>query len=289
VNRNWDDFYTSVVNMSTGKVTDQFGSTFDHAIVTNSDIYDRQYTGIQTQFQYRVMQALNLGGTYTWSRLVGNVIGEDTGSGPLVGGNAERPEYRQERWNYPMGYLPQDSRHRAKIWGSYDFTTPVGLFNVSVLQSYDAGTATSVDGSIDPSPYVTNPGYVSALTSATYYFGGRGTLKTDNITRTDFALNYKLRVGAIEVFFQPEIIHLFNEQGVTAFDEEVLTNLDSGSGLLPFNPFTTDPIECPQGNTAAQCTAMGAHFQRGPNFGKPNSEGDYQTPRTFRFSVGVRF
>jgi hypothetical protein len=34
---------------------------------------------------------------------------------------------------------------------------------------------------------------------------------------------------------------------------------------------------------------MGAHWQKGPNFGKPNSEGDYQQARTFRFSVGLRF
>lgn len=34
---------------------------------------------------------------------------------------------------------------------------------------------------------------------------------------------------------------------------------------------------------------MGAHWQKGENFGLPNSEGDYQTPRSFRFSVGTRF
>ncbi len=34
---------------------------------------------------------------------------------------------------------------------------------------------------------------------------------------------------------------------------------------------------------------MGAHWQKGENFGLPNSEADYQTPRSFRFSVGTRF
>jgi len=270
-------------------VQDQYGTTYDHAIVTNSDTYDRDYTGLQTQFSYRVFDKLNIGGTYTWSRLVGNVIGEDSGSGPLVGGNAERPEYRQASWNYPMGYLPQDQRHRAKVWGSYDLNTAVGLFNFSLLQSYDAGTATSVDGTIDPSPYVQNPGYVSPVTSATYYFGGRGTLKTDNILRTDLALNYKIRFGGVEFFLQPEVLNVFNRQGLVAFDEEVLTSLDTGSGLKPFNPFTDTPVECPQRNTPAQCTAMNANFQRGPNFGQAATESDYQTPRTYRLSLGVRF
>jgi hypothetical protein len=34
---------------------------------------------------------------------------------------------------------------------------------------------------------------------------------------------------------------------------------------------------------------MGANYQKGPNFGKANSEGDWQTPRTFRVSIGFRF
>lgn len=288
VSRNWDDFYTSFIDQSTGRVTDEFGTTYDQAIVRNdSELYEREYTGVQTQFSYRVFQRFNLGGTYTWARLVGNVTGEDSGSGPLVGVAGERPEYRQASWNYPMGYLTADQRHRAKIWGSYDVPTPIGAFNISVLQNFDSGTRTSVDGSINPSAYQ-NVGYVEEPTSISYFFGGRGNLSTDNILRTDLAINYKLRVGAIEVFVQPEILNLFNAQGVVAYDEEVLTNLDEDY-LLPFNPFTTEPIECPQGAAEATCTAMGAHYQKGVNFGQPNSEGDFQTPRTFRFSVGVRF
>ena len=83
--------------------------------------------------------------------------------------------------------------------------------------------------------------------------------------------------------------NLFNEEGIVAYDEEVLTSLDTGSGLKAFNPFTETPVECPQGASSTECAAMGANFQKGPNFGLPNSEGDYQTPRTFRFSVGIRF
>ena len=46
--------------------------------------------------------------------------------------------------------------------------------------------------------------------------------------------------------------------------------------LKPFNPFTETPVE-------------GVHWRKGPNFGQPDSEGDFQQARTFRFSVGVRF
>jgi hypothetical protein len=31
------------------------------------------------------------------------------------------------------------------------------------------------------------------------------------------------------------------------------------------------------------------NWQKGPNFGKPNAPTDYQTPRTFAISFGIRF
>lgn len=287
--RNWDDFYVSVINQTTGTVTDDFGTSYDQAIVRNdSDIYDREYTAVQTQFSYRFFDRLNVGGTYTWSRLVGNVIGEDSGSGPVVGVGTERPEYRQESWNYPTGYLPGDVRNRAKVWVSYDQPTPAGTFNVSLLQNFDSGDRTSVDGTIDPSPY-REAGYLEEPTGISYFFGGRGTLKTDNVFRTDLAVNYNVKLfRGIELFVQPEVINLFDQQAVVAFDEEVLTNSDVDY-LAAFDPFTTTPIECPQGAPESTCESMGAHWQKGPNFGKPDSEGDYQQPRTFRFSVGLRF
>ncbi|MEO6259287.1 MAG: TonB-dependent receptor [Thermoanaerobaculia bacterium] len=291
ISRNWDDFYTSFVNPSTGKVKDQYGTQFDLAVIRNdSHLYDRKYTGVQTQFSYRLSRHFNTGGTYTWSRLVGNVIGEDSGSGPLTGVAGERPEYRQAQWNYPTGYLPGDQRHRARVWGMIDMPTRLGDFNISVLQNFDSGNRFSVEGLINPSSYQTNPGYLTPPTSISYFSGGRGSVKSDNISRTDLALNYKMKVvRGMEVFLQPEVINVFNGQGVESFDQEVLTSLNTGSGLKAFNPFTETPLECPQGTAATTCTQMGANFQRGLNFGRPTREDDYQTPRTFRVSVGVRF
>ena len=290
--RDWENFYTSFRDTGTGKVTDPRTSTqYDLSIIrSNSEVYDRKYTGVQTQFDYRLIQRLRLGGTYTWSRLTGNVTGEDSGTGPLVGVAAEYPEYRQERWNYPTGYLTGDQRHRARLWVSYDQPTPVGDFNVSVLQNFDSGTRSSLDASIDPRPFVTNPGYLTPPATVDYFIGGRGGIKGEDITRTDLALNYNLRLGGVQVFIQPEVLNVFNEQGVTAFNEEVLTAVDCApqtgtatlpapcpaKGLQPFNPFTEEPVE-------------GTHYIKGPNFGEPNSEGDFQTPRTWRVSVGVRF
>lgn len=48
------------------------------------------------------------------------------------------------------------------------------------------------------------------------------------------------------------------------------------SQFQTFNPFT-DP------------TVQGVHFDLGPNFATAQNDLSYQTPRTFRFSVGLRF
>jgi hypothetical protein len=176
------------------------------------------------------------------------------------------------------------------VFASYELPTPVGHFNLSLLQSFDSGGRSSVVGSVDPRPYVTNPGYLTPPASVDYFFGGRGTIKSDDITRTDLAVNYKLRLPrGVELFIRPQILNVFDEQGVQSFDTEVVTAVDLPATFRPFNPFTDTPVECPQGRAAAECQAMGAHFQRGTNFGEPNSEGDFQLARTFRISVGLRF
>jgi hypothetical protein len=142
---------------------------------------------------------------------------------------------------------------------------------------------------------VTNPGYLTPPGTVGYFFGGRGNFKLDDITRTDLALNYRINlVRGIQLFVQPEVINLFNEQGAEDANDEVLTALNNPTGqtyLLPFNPFTQTPVECPQSTAIANCqqVAPGSNFKLGDSYGRPDSEGDYQTPRTFRISVGLRF
>jgi hypothetical protein len=46
--------------------------------------------------------------------------------------------------------------------------------------------------------------------------------------------------------------------------------------LQAFNPFTTTPVQ-------------GTHYQLAANFGKALNNLAYQTPRTVRFSFGVRW
>jgi outer membrane receptor protein involved in Fe transport len=156
------------------------------------------------------------------------------------------------------------------------------------MQNFESGTASSTDGTIDVRSFVENPGYISPPSGISYFFHGRGDLTSDNITRTDISVNYTLPIKSVDLFVQAEVFNIFNERAVVSFNEEVLTE-DDADWLALFNPFTETPIECPQGAAPEVCQEMGANWQKGPNFGEPESESDYQRPRTFVLSLGLRF
>ena len=166
--------------------------------------------------------------------------------------------------------------------------------SVSLLQSYFSGRAYEDVGSvtlINPvtrTNYVANPGYLTPPTRATYYFSGRGSLRTPSITRTDLSFNYAYKLAGLNLFVQPEVVNVFNEQKVDTtdsrfFDASIATadtrgrcRNGAGGNCEAFNPFTQTPVE-------------GVNWQRGANFGKAINPFGYQTPRTFRFTAGVRF
>ena len=244
------------------------------------------------------------------------------------------PEFLSYARRRPVGYLGQDRRHRANLWVSYDLVTPIGSFAISGIESYNSGFAYEAVGSIDATGrnanfrsctatvttmcfngIATNPGYVlnGAGTTHDYFFSDRGEYRTEARLSTDLAVIYTTpSFGRVTAFVRGDVLNVFNTNVIvdpSQLNVDVLTsrtglapvlNADGtvrtlNSGLRPFNPFTDTPKECPQGATAQQCYDMGAHWQKGANFGKPNSTDALQVadrslaPRTFRMSVGFRF
>jgi hypothetical protein len=131
--------------------------------------------------------------------------------------------------------------------------------------------------------------------SVTYYFSDRGEFRWDDVTSTDFALNYTLPIGPVNIFLQGQMRNIFNEEAVVGGDTTVRTSFTGGdcdlntAGTQPcvsFNPFTETPIE-------------GVNYTRGPLFGQPTNAtnwinaggggGSFQLPRTYLFSAGIRF
>lgn len=287
VHREGGDFYISRTDLSTGRTTTPSGQSANVSFIENDDRLERVYDGLHTQFQLRPSDRLFIGGNYTWSHARGNVDGENTASGPIPSTAFSFPEYKDLSWHNPRGDLQVDQRHRARVWVVYDILTGGrNNLNVSLLQNYYSGLPYGAVGAVDTrfsattNPTgVVNPGYAIPPASVTYYFTNRDAFRTDDITSTDLSLNYGFRWNTfgkeIEVYLQPEVLNVFNEQGILLVNQAV-QDATNNTGLARFNPFTTTPVE-------------GVHWRKGTNFGKATNELDYQEPRTFRMSLGFRF
>jgi hypothetical protein len=309
--RSYHDFYSQRTDLTTGRVTDSSGTVFDVGLVENTDALKRRYQGGTFQTTYRLRSDLSVGGNYTLSRLWGNIDGENAASGPLTARLFDYPEYREARWNLPEGNLFGDQRHRGKIWGTYriPMSAAAGALDVSLLYSGASGVPFGLNGAtssapgltvgqIDPRPYVVNPGYANPLSSTAtveYFFFARDKYRTEAQHRTDFSTNYTHRiVGRAEAFVHAEVLNIFNQfqlcgcggtvfnngggNDLRAFNTGVQTRDSAGasSGLVAFDPFTDTPVE-------------GVNWRLAPNFGAAANRYAYTSPRTFRFSLGVRF
>jgi hypothetical protein len=298
VYRKYRDFYSDRVDLTTGRVSNNIGQSFDLDITENNNTQiEKNYKGLNVQLSYRVGQRLSLEGNYTVSETHGNFDGETGGSGPVTAVPLLYPEYRQAAWNYPVGDLLVDVRHKARFWAIYDvpLSASAGRLSVSALEIFATGTPYGSVGTIDPRPYVANPGYLTPPASVNYYFQPRDTFRMANTYRTDFALNYAYKLGVgknTEIFLRAILSNAFNRLQLSDYtDGGFLTDPGCGTGgcinttiltarnsrtMQRFNPFTTTPVQ-------------GVNWTYGPIFGQPTNRWAYGLPRVYQFSVGVRF
>jgi TonB dependent receptor-like, beta-barrel len=296
VYRDFSDFYATRVDMTTGRVQNELGQEFDLSLQENTNVMDRKYKGLTLQSRYRVGSHVDLGAAYTLSQASGNFDAETANAGPMATLLLSHPEYKQASWNSPDGDLSIDQRHRARIWGTYQvpIASRAGSLSVGVVQQFNSGIPYSAVATLDPRPYVLNPGYLLPPVSVDYYFSRRGAFRTESSYRTDLAINYAHKISAgdrsPEFFFHSEVLNVFNKFqlcgcGDTVFNNGGKSNLatiNQGvfgpgvSGMQTFNPFTQTPVE-------------GVNWSKRPNFGTAVSRLAYTMARTFRFSVGLRF
>ncbi|HEX2059162.1 MAG TPA: TonB-dependent receptor, partial [Thermoanaerobaculia bacterium] len=296
VDRTWDDFYAIRRTLETGKVTDPTGLTVDQGVIENSrGGLSRDYQAVQLQGSWMPWNRVNIGGNYTWSKLRGNVEGETASGATVLTENPDRPEYTGFEKNNPVGYLGPDMRHRANVWVGIDFPTSFGEFNVTLLERYHSALSYSARGTIDvrrgtttgPANGVVNPGYASVPSNVGYTFSERGEFRVDDISSTDVGINYALPFHRYRFFVEADILNIFNQQGIEDpdfVDKTVLTRrqtscLQTGTTTrcLAFNPL------------AGEEPQEGVHWQKAATFGQPTGPDAYQLPRTYRFSLGVRF
>ena len=283
VRREYGDFYASQIIPNRSVQIPNTDSYIDQALYVNHDAsLTREYNALQTRFDYRIGSRWSFGATYTYSKAEGNVNGETRGSGPVASGILEYQEYKEASWNTPNGWLGIDQRHKFRGWVVWDaIASTHHNLSVSLLQNFWSGTPYSATGDVDTVPYVGDPadfGYAGNPGYQTYFFSKRGEYRWDDVTSTDLAINYSFFIniggGQLELFLQPEVLNVFNESAV--IDGNTAVDDPTNSGMAAFNPFTETPVE-------------GVNWAKGDDFGTPINQADYQRPRTFRFSVGIRF
>ena len=280
IHREWKDFYATELTQTTPKTNNPLNIPVDLGVVHNSDQIERKYRAVQFQAGWRP-RGFNLGMNYTWAKLRGNDEGETSGSGPVTNTPLAvyYPEYQGYENRLPVGPLAGDQRHRARLWAGYDVPMPEpwGALNISLLQRYDSGIAWSESFAINSrtfpgAPAVASTAYKSVPATATYYLC-RGCNRTDAETSTDLAFNYSHQLFTGEVFLQADVLNVFNEDAISnpGSLRQTITRTSTA-----FNPFTETPAE-------------GTHYTKAADFGRPTSINAYQTPRTYRFSLGYRF
>lgn len=300
VSRTFHGFYASRVDASTGTVdvlVSGAAFTFDKRIYENDDtILKREYRGLQLSGSYRPRPSTSIGGSYTLSRTEGNFSGETQASGPVSSTVLEYPEYFQARWAFPVGELGSSQRHKARAWVVWDaLATRHSRLSVSLLHSFFSGRPYGASAPVETSWYMTgvpHPAYRTPPTVQTYYFTRRDAFRTDNVNATDLSVHYAFVVPALgadfQFFVQPSVTNLFNNQAVTNPSTAVYTARNPGTGLVPFNAFTDQPVECTE-TAKNTCTATGANWMKASTWGQPQQPGDYQAPRAYTVSFGVRF
>jgi hypothetical protein len=280
INRHSFDYYTVHQTLANPQI-----------VVDNNSDGKREYDAVGMEGRWR-SRRFNIGGTYTWSKLRGNME-QGTNGIPNADASGEDwyPEYSQYPEFKPIGWLANDIRHVANLWIGYDLSTERTHINISALQRYHSGRNYSAVAPIQVRGLIPNPGYEFLPNGLSYYFEPRGSRRLDDITSTGIALNAARRFGLVELFGQLDVINVFGEDGIEhlAIDMLILTNVRDRN-LAAFNPITTAPVECPPGvaSSSAQCRGI-AHYRYSPNYGKPTSPFAYQQPRTYSVALGARF
>lgn len=287
VNREYSDLFEDFIlrEFGTTEIIHEgrsFGF-FDNVINRNagSDL-SREYQAVQVQGRYRITDRWIVDANYTYEiENEGNFVGENTNQPGISSVFGDRPELYSAARHFPTGRLPGYQEHRVRVFSSYTFPIlSFGDLDIGMAYSYDSPLTfshTFTRAGFTAQQLARDPGYARRPASQGVFFGERGEGEYQELHSLDLALGMGFRVWkSLEPFVKFEVRNLTNEQNLQFFDTVVAACT------------TTTQAGC---NGAAPVDELGlpTTFVRGPNFGNARSAADYQIPREYRFSAGIRF
>jgi len=235
---------------------------FDRTVWRNAPEARRDYNAVALTLEYRPSARWNVGGNYTFSTTEGNYEGEGRNtpaSGSIIG---VYPRSVNQAAAIPYGYLSDDIRHRARVWGNYtfDFGRP-GSLVLGAIGKYESGLPYSLFGNQNVTD---DPTYLNDVGQQyTYFTNGRGTERFGGWWALDLSGKYQINIAKDFSFYAMLIVrNVTDEDGMIAFN--------TGGSVVT--------------NAAGQLV-----FQPGGNFGKFRNAADFQTPRSYNVALGFQF
>ena len=310
VDRSMDDFVVQTNTLETGSVEifePGLGMveplTFNNTLLENTSRPTRDYQGSVLQARYRILENLLVEGH--WTHQFDNEGDYEGEAGQSFGGSnhTSYPELLDER-NFAFGRLDEYQEDRIRVWSIY--TLGLGRFgdlSGSLLFNYDTGTAYDHSTRFDltATQVELGEGYASLPTQPTLWFGEKGAATFPDYSSFDFGLLYDLPIyKELAVFVKADVFNVFNDRKQIGFNTTVLpwcpptapgSTLGSCDGVLVRGENNLGRAVTGVVTPDAVLDSLGrpTQFSESAAFGDATSNNSYNTPREYRFSVGIRF
>ena len=232
---------------------------FDAIVWDNAEEARQRYKAVTTIWNYRPGANWGIGGNYTYSESTGNVD-EINANLDTLGTALGTYERSRAPSAVRSGFLANDVRHRMSAWADYLLPTPGrGMLVLGGLLSYQSGLPWSRTASLR---FSADPDYVNELAN-TYrnFFGGRGAERFDDWWSLDLSTRYQFRLyKSLDAWAKIAVIN--------ALDQDELVSFDTSASAADAAPEDWTPS---------------------PLFGSARGPEDFQRPRSFLLTLGLRF
>ncbi len=274
-NRKVTDFleaFTTIDNGSKTIVVNGVTAPADITIYKNSNDAVREYQALLLQGRYSFTPQWSIEGN--WTHELKNDGNYESQVGQTIGtsGIGFKPEFFEANRNYPVGHLSGYEADVARLWTIYNLGLGrAGDLSLSLLGQYNSPYTYSLAASsvaLTPTQVSKNPGYVQVPGTQTLYFGSRGSQNYNSWSTFDFAARYS--------------IPFFRSLGPWAKLD--FRNILNDTTLITFNTTVR-----PDPNSPKDAFGLPTGFIKSVNFGKAINTGSYDTPREYRFSLGISF
>ena len=175
--------------------------------------------------------------------------------------------------NFPEGRLDEFQEDVLRLWTIYNLGLGrAGDLSLALLGTYNSPLTYSLDAfsvSLSDEQNARDPGYAQPPTSQTLFFGPRGSEEFNDWYTFDFAATYSLPFfKRFEPWVKLDVRNVLNDDTLIGWNNTIVPITGAAAPVDELGRPTT--------------------FRRSTQFGNPRGNGDFPTPREYRFSVGIR-